>query len=312
MLHYYGVGGIGKTSLHSQLIRELKHRCPEAKFVDLDFDFVERREPYRVMGLLKKEAVPELGVSVPPCLTLPVTHSFAASGKTPTKREIESFVGGSQVLNFLCDAASMVPGASMVSGIPQAGGRRGGGGSKPLLREKSAAEGPGVHGTSGSCGISSPLYFAADLRNNLKKEKHPFVIFLDTYEKLVNEFAGVGDPLQNDLLLRGLRGGSFPGCRVSSGVLGGREKLKWSQLDSPGAWDNVLHQYLLGTLGGGRLPGVLAVRRRRGQQCPEQDLLPQRRPAGKFRSVCGAVFPAGHSLGHGGCLPPLTSGWCGT
>ena len=52
VLHYYGVGGIGKTSLHSQLIRELKHRCPEAKFADLDFDFVERREPYRVMGLL--------------------------------------------------------------------------------------------------------------------------------------------------------------------------------------------------------------------------------------------------------------------
>ena len=63
-----------------------------------------------------------------------------------------------------------------------------------------------------------------------------------------------------------------------------------------------------GNAGGGRLSGVLAVRRHRGHHCPEQDLLPQRRPASKFRSVCGAVFPAGHSLGHGGAFRPSRAG----
>ena len=28
VLHYYGVGGMGKTSLHSQLEKELGERCP--------------------------------------------------------------------------------------------------------------------------------------------------------------------------------------------------------------------------------------------------------------------------------------------
>ena len=245
VLHYYGVGGIGKTSLHSQLIRELKHRCPEAKFADLDFDFVERREPYRVMGLLKKKLSQSWGFQFP--LFDVACYTFLCRiGEDADKEEIESFVGGSQVLNFLCDAASMVPGASMVSGILKlvdegvAVARNLFSGKNQQLK---ALESMDIRQLRDQL----PLYFAADLRNNLKKEKHPFVIFLDTYEKLVNEFAGVGDPLQNDLWLRG-SGGLIPRLPGVLWVLGGREKLKWSQLDSPGAWDNVLHQYLLGTL----------------------------------------------------------------
>lgn len=245
VLHYYGVGGIGKTSLHSQLIRELEHRCPDAKFVDLDFDFVERREPYRVMGLLKKKLSQSWGFQFP--LFDVACYTFLCRiGEDANKEEIESFVGGSQVLNFLCDAASMVPGASMVSGILKlvdegvAVARNLFSGKNQQLK---ALESMDIRQLRDQL----PVYFAADLRNNLKKEKQPFVIFLDTYEKLVNEFAGVGDPLQNDLWLRG-PGGLIPRLPKVLWVLGGREKLKWPQLDSPGVWDNVLHQYLLGTL----------------------------------------------------------------
>lgn len=190
MLHYYGVGGIGKTSLHSQLIKELQERCPQGKYVDLDFDFVERREPYRVMGLLKKKLSQAWNFQFPlfdvACYTF-----LCRMGEEGNKTEVESFVSGSQVLNFLCDAASMVPGASLVGGILKlvdegvAVARNLFSSKKQVLRSLESMDIRQLRD-------QLPVYFAADLRANLKKEKQPFVIFLDTYEKLVNEFAGWG------------------------------------------------------------------------------------------------------------------------
>ncbi len=245
VLHYYGVGGMGKTSLHSQLEKELGERCPGAKYVELDFDFVERREPYRVMGLLKKKLSQAYNFQFP--LFDVACYTFLCRiGEDGDQAEIQSFVGGSQVLNFLCDAASMIPGTSMISGILKlvdegvAVARNLFSNKKQLLR---SFESMNIR----QLRDQFPAYFASDLRANLKKEKQPFVIFLDTYEKLVNEFAGVGDPLQSDLWLRGPQG-LIPRLPNTLWVLGGREKLKWPQLDTPGTWDNVLHQYLLGAL----------------------------------------------------------------
>lgn len=245
VLHYYGVGGMGKTSLHSQLEKELQERCPGAKYVELDFDFVERRESYRVIGLLKKKLSQAYNFQFP--LFDVACYTFLCRiGEDGDQAEIQSFVGGSQVLNFLCDAASMIPGTSMISGILKlvdegvAVARNLFSNKKQLLRSFETMDIRQLRD-------QLPAYFASDLRANLKKEKQPFVIFLDTYEKLVNEFAGVGDPLQSDLWLRGPQG-LIPRLPNTLWVLGGREKLKWPELDAPGAWDNVLHQYLLGAL----------------------------------------------------------------
>ena len=245
VLHYYGVGGMGKTSLHSQLEKELGERCPGAKYVELDFDFVERREPYRVIGLLKKKLSQTYNFQFP--LFDVACYTFLCRiGEDGDQAEIQSFVGGSQVLNFLCDAASMIPGTSMISGILKlvdegvAVARNLFSNKKQLLHSFETMDIRQLRD-------QLPAYFASDLRANLKKEKQPFVIFLDTYEKLVNEFAGVGDPLQSDLWLRGPQG-LIPRLPNTLWVLGGREKLKWPQLDAPGTWDNVLRQYLLGAL----------------------------------------------------------------
>ena len=88
-------------------------------------------------------------------------------------------------------------------------------------------------------------YFSIDLKENLKNEKRPFVFFIDTYEKLVNELTQVGDPLKNDLWLRSDEGLI---CRIPNviWVIAGREKLKWLGLDE--SWEGTLEQHLLGTL----------------------------------------------------------------
>ena len=88
-------------------------------------------------------------------------------------------------------------------------------------------------------------YFALDLKENLKNEKSPFIFFIDTYEKLVNELSQVGDVLSNDLWLRDDEGLI---CRTphTLWVIAGREKLKWAEFDD--SWEGTLEQHLLGTL----------------------------------------------------------------
>lgn len=245
VLHYYGVGGMGKTSLQTQLEKELQERCPSAKYVELDFDFIERREPYRLMGLLKKKLTRSFNFQFP--LFDVACYTFLCRiGEDGDQKEIESFVGSSQVLNFLCDAASIIPGTSMIGDLLKlvdegvAMIRNAFSNKKHLLRSFESMDIRQLR-------EQLPIYFASDLRNNLKKEEQPFVIFLDTYEKLVNEFAVVGNPLQSDLWLRGPQG-LIPRLPNTLWVLGGREQLKWPQLDGIGTWENVLHQYLLGAL----------------------------------------------------------------
>ena len=245
VLHYYGVGGIGKSSLHAQLAKELARRCPKAGSVVLDFDFVERREPYRVLNLLKRKLADAYDFSFP--LFEVACYTFLCRiGEDADAGEVQSLVGSSPLLTFLCDAASMVPGAGMAAGILKlvdegvAVARNLFSDKKQLLRKLETADIRLLRS-------QLPAYFAADLRENLRSQREPFVIFLDTYEKLVDEFAGVGDPLQNDWWLRG-REGLIPRLPGVLWVLGGREKLKWPALDGPGVWDGVLHQYLLGTL----------------------------------------------------------------
>ena len=47
VLHYYGVGGIGKTSLHSQLVKELQECCPKS---DGNLQTHRTLPPYRYPG----------------------------------------------------------------------------------------------------------------------------------------------------------------------------------------------------------------------------------------------------------------------
>ena len=60
----------------------------------------------------------------------------------------------------------------------------------------------------------------------MEESQKPFVIFLDTYEELVNELLP-GNPLQNDLWLRDIKTGIIPRVPYVLWVIAGREKLKW-------------------------------------------------------------------------------------
>jgi hypothetical protein len=51
-----------------------------------------------------------------------------------------------------------------------------------------------------------PFLFAQDLSHSLKTNNEKLVVFLDTYEYLVNELSGLGEPLLNDAWIRSENG----------------------------------------------------------------------------------------------------------
>jgi hypothetical protein len=90
-----------------------------------------------------------------------------------------------------------------------------------------------------------PVLFAKDLTECTKERQEPLVVFLDTYEQLVNEMSSIGEPLNNDLWLRDEINGLIVNSPKVFWVIAGREKLKWQQFT---AWDESLEQHILGNL----------------------------------------------------------------
>lgn len=92
-----------------------------------------------------------------------------------------------------------------------------------------------------------PQLFVNELNENLKKNQvSVFVLILDTYERLVNELSMIGTPIENDLWLRDDDKGILMRIDNLLCVFAGRERLKWRDIDSE--WDEtVLNQVEIDT-----------------------------------------------------------------
>ena len=247
VLTYYGFGGIGKTSLLHKLMEEVNQKEPESKIEFLDFEkLVEfNNNLLDILKVIRQDLKDKYKFTFP-IFDLVVYVYETKMGKTATKPELSSIFDDNKELGFLKDVISDIPLIGTFAKViyyADAG--------KNLIKErlrnhKLRQRLLDIENTSVE-DIKEHLayYFSIDLNENLKNEKRPFVFFIDTYEKLVNELTQIGDPLKNDLWLRSDEGLI---CRVPNviWVIAGREKLKWQDLDE--SWDGTLEQHLLGTL----------------------------------------------------------------
>ncbi len=87
-----------------------------------------------------------------------------------------------------------------------------------------------------------PYLLAKDIQRNVVEKKIPLVIFMDTYEKLVNEFDDIGYSYLKDEWLKGEEG-IIRYTPNTLWVIAGREKLKWEEHNSE--WNGSLEQHLM-------------------------------------------------------------------
>ena len=247
VISYYGFGGIGKSSLLHKLNEELKEKAPNSKTEFLDFERLTElnNNLLDILKVIRQDLKERYKFSFP--IFDLVTYVYETKmGKTATKPELSSIFDDNKELGFLKDVISDIPligtftkviyyadtGKNLIQERLKNHKLR----QRLLEIENSSAEEIKEH---------LAYYFSIDLKENLKKETVPFVFFIDTYEKLVNELTQVGDVLKNDLWLRSDEGLI---CRVPNvlWVIAGREKLKWQDMDE--SWEGTLEQHLLGTL----------------------------------------------------------------
>lgn len=241
IITYYGVGGIGKSTLIKKLIAELKDAEENPYFVKYDFESAV--DAKSVLTMIKTKLETDYKFTFP--LFDLALYAYAKKiGENMEKPEIKALTEKSKVLSLIMDGMEEVPVVGLAaklfrladssvalfkSNIKQ--------NKNELLKiENESAE---------ETLLRLPYYFSQDLNVNMENIDKPLVIFLDTYEKLVNEVKAEGLEITNDLWLRDDNGPivQVPGVLW---VIAGREKIKWELYDKE--WADTLDQHILGDL----------------------------------------------------------------
>ena len=241
VLTYYGIGGIGKSSLLKKLMEEMDERLEDPGYVYYDLNL--NQESREVLKALKSKLESAYGFRFP-LFELALYFYGKKIGDNVKAPEATQFAKKSPMVELGLDLLKESPilgSAVKVLEMTDKG--------VAVLRtyiKNHKRELEQLKGSEPEEVLQRlPEFFALDLQRNLEDAQQPLVIFLDTYEKLVNEMEGLGSVLEKDLWLRG-ENGLVQNVSGVLWVIAGREKLKWVKFDSE--WGSALEQHLLGNL----------------------------------------------------------------
>lgn len=242
VLNFYGIGGIGKTSLCKKIVDEIEKCEHNPKYVFVDFEEVS--ESRKILYKMKCDLSNKYKFSF--LLFEYALYMYEIKcGKDVNKPEMKAIISESPFLSMVSGIADAIPVVSSITSIVKAFDA-----SSAYLRnaynkhkeEFKTIEMKGLDELKEE--IS--LYFTKDLVENLKNEEVPFIVIFDTYEKIVNEISAIGNPLKSDIWIRGDKG-LILNIPNTLWVISGREHLKWKDIDLD--WDETcLEKHLVGDL----------------------------------------------------------------
>ena len=246
VITYYGMGGIGKSTLLRKLLSEIKEKYSETRYAFVDFDKINNydNDILEILRYIESNLKSKYKFSFPIFDLVSYTYEVKM-GKNATKPELSSIFNENEELSFLTDVISEIPLIGTISKVICLSEK-----AKNLLQNR--IENNKLKNKLGNIDNMEasdiyenlPYYFAIDLKNNVEKLEYPFVFFIDTYEKLVNELEN-RNALEKDLFLRGEKG-LILNVPNTIWVIAGREKLKWEEYDKE--WKGSIDQHLLGNL----------------------------------------------------------------
>jgi len=241
VLVFYGVGGIGKTSLRKELMRQLESE-PGVVTAALDFGVPGYRDEETALFVLRKLLHDKYKVQFPSFDIAYAVHWRKTRPQTPMTRQNFPLLESGTMLSEAIDVLGNV---TLVGVIPKIAGmalkgsqvvrdwwtRRG----SSELRDLPMLEAPQV-------AEQLPMFWAADLRDFLVTRGMRAALFLDTYEALTETERSEGKLYQQDEWVRELVA-QLPEVLW---VVCGREMLRWAELDAD--WKESLDQQLVGGL----------------------------------------------------------------
>lgn len=242
ILSFYGVGGIGKSTLRKELGKILDAEYKDIIWTYVDFELPPFREAETALYHLRKSLKEKHKVDFPAFdIAYTVFWQKTHPQLTITKENIPFFDEGS-ILSSLLSSASGIPLVGLLPSIAQSAYK----GHKQIKNwwikrgQKELYDLPSL--SPKEILEKLPLYFSLDLKDHLKEKSLRAVIFADTYEALWENQTIEGGFFERDEWLRELVA-QLPGI---TWVIFGREKLRWNELDLD--WNNYTEQHLLGSL----------------------------------------------------------------
>jgi hypothetical protein len=245
VLVYYGVGGIGKTSLRIELCRLLQEKHPQTMWAVLDFLTPTYRDVETALFWLRQELNHNYKVQFPSFDLAYVIFWHKSRPQTPLRQDPTRLEALLEKGTLFANLVSLVGEVPILSLVPKLSTlitkadrffrewwtKRG---HRELyqLQEMSPAE------------IAEwlPAFWAADLKDYLEREGRPAVLFMDTYEALWEGRRTEGRFFSQDEWVRELVA-QLPEVLW---VITGQQRLRWEEVNED--WRTYQHQHLVGGL----------------------------------------------------------------
>jgi tetratricopeptide (TPR) repeat protein len=242
ILVFYGVGGIGKTSMRKEMARLLDTTPAAEVYACLDFDVPSYRDLETALFVLRKELKKGFKVRFS---TFDIAYAVywqkihpqtAMTKETLPLLEDSDMIGDIAVLMGDIPLFGLVPKLALVA-------VKGGKAIHEWWTKRGARE---LHDLPdlepAQIAERLPMFWAADLRDHMQRHEVPAALFLDTYEGLWEAERSEGKFHQRDEWVRELVS-QLPEVLW---VMFGREKLRWAEIDED--WNKHIHQHLVGGL----------------------------------------------------------------
>jgi tetratricopeptide (TPR) repeat protein len=246
VLVYYGVAGIGKTSLRKELPkyleeRNLEYQHQEVIWASIDLQLEKHREKTTFLVTLKNELQKNLQgrrkINFPAFEIAHAIYWKKANPEIPLRKENYLFFEGDNVIDDFFGTVDQIPYFQLVPAVARALKN-----VPDYLRKWWK-----IKGESELSQLSEmealeieemlPYFWAQDLENYLEYTSESTVIFIDTYEALWENHRSDGNSrdkwIREELI--------FCSPKKVLWVICGREKLRWEE--SKKKWKNYLDQY---------------------------------------------------------------------
>ncbi|AKB35897.1 Kinesin light chain [Methanosarcina siciliae C2J] len=242
VLVYYGVGGIGKTSLRKELSKLLEkhkesHKNLNVIWANVDFSIESHRQMDKFLIILKNQLHEKYGVKFH---LFDIGHAVYWRKVNPQLPLLkDSYSEGSIVTDLLDTFGGLVSiNYRSIKSIVESAPDR----FKEWALKRDEAIANIVNMEAAEIEKKLPIFWANDLADYLNFTSSSAVIFIDTYEALWESHRGQGNFNSKDKWVRDLVA-ELPGVLW---VICGREALRWEEVDED--WNNYLEQQHIGKL----------------------------------------------------------------
>jgi hypothetical protein len=242
ILNFYGIGGIGKSSLVKKIMSEMDERISLPRYLYMDLNICQ--ESRAVLDRIKNKLAESYKFSFP--LFELASYVYAKKvGEKADPVEIKQLTEKSALLGMIISVAGDIPLVGIAAKVLMAADQ-GVALFRTYLKNHSREIKQIEYMEPEDIYKKLPYFFALDMTYNLEKQSdEPLVLFLDTYEMLVNELSSLGEPLKADEWIRG-DDGLVQNIPNVLWVISGREKLKWERFNPE--WREAVDSHILGNL----------------------------------------------------------------